>query len=37
VGPAATNIEFLRRVFASEAFTQGNYDTHFAEALAKQK
>ncbi len=37
VGPAATNLEFLRKVLASEAFTEGKYDTHFAEALAKQK
>jgi acetyl-CoA carboxylase biotin carboxylase subunit/3-methylcrotonyl-CoA carboxylase alpha subunit len=36
-GPAATNIAFLRRVLASEAFTTGRYDTHFAEALAKEK
>ncbi|UQA55648.1 acetyl-CoA carboxylase biotin carboxylase subunit [Polyangium aurulentum] len=36
-GPAATNIAFLRRVLASDAFTTGRYDTHFAEALAKEK
>ena len=37
VGPAATNLEFLRKVLASEAFTEGKYDTLFAEAFAKQK
>jgi acetyl/propionyl-CoA carboxylase alpha subunit len=37
VGPAASNLEFLRKVLASEAFVEGKYDTHFAEALAKQK
>ncbi|MBK9258743.1 MAG: ATP-grasp domain-containing protein [Polyangiaceae bacterium] len=37
VGPAATNLQFLRRVLATEAFATGNYDTNFAEALAKQK
>jgi acetyl-CoA carboxylase biotin carboxylase subunit/3-methylcrotonyl-CoA carboxylase alpha subunit len=37
VGPAATNLEFLRKVLVSEAFVEGKYDTHFAEALAKQK
>lgn len=37
VGPAATNIDFLRKVLASEAFALGAYDTLFAEALAKQK
>lgn len=36
-GPAATNLEFLRKVLVSEAFTEGKYDTHFAESLAKQK
>jgi acetyl-CoA carboxylase biotin carboxylase subunit/3-methylcrotonyl-CoA carboxylase alpha subunit len=36
-GPAATNLAFLRRVLASDAFTTGQYDTHFAEALAKEK
>jgi len=37
VGPAASNLEFLRRILAAEPFVQGAYDTHFAEALAKQK
>jgi 3-methylcrotonyl-CoA carboxylase alpha subunit len=34
-GPAQTNLGFLRRVLASEAFRAGTYDTHFAESLAK--
>jgi acetyl/propionyl-CoA carboxylase alpha subunit len=33
--PAATNLVFLRKVLAAEAFTAGRYDTSFAEALAK--
>jgi len=33
--PAATNLSFLRKVLAAEAFTAGRYDTSFAEALAK--
>ena len=36
-GPAATNLAFLRKVLASEAFRTGAYDTRFAEALAKEK
>ncbi|MRG91308.1 acetyl-CoA carboxylase biotin carboxylase subunit [Polyangium spumosum] len=36
-GPAATNLPFLRRVLAAEAFESGRYDTLFAEALAKEK
>jgi len=35
VGPAATNLAFLRQVLAAEAFAGGAYDTTFAEALAK--
>jgi acetyl-CoA carboxylase biotin carboxylase subunit/3-methylcrotonyl-CoA carboxylase alpha subunit len=35
-GPAATNIEFLRKALASPEFASGAYDTLFAEALAKQ-
>lgn len=35
-GPAATNLEFLRRVLSSPEFESGGYDTLFAEALAKQ-
>jgi len=34
-GPAATNLTFLRKVLASEAFAAGQYDTGLAEALAK--
>jgi len=33
--PAATNLAFLRKVLAAEAFVGGGYDTSFAEALAK--
>lgn len=36
-GPAATNLEFLRRILSAPAFASGQYDTAFAEALAKQK
>jgi acetyl/propionyl-CoA carboxylase alpha subunit len=36
-GPAQTNLAFLRKVLASEPFRAGTYDTHFAEALAKEK
>ncbi|NUQ74330.1 MAG: ATP-grasp domain-containing protein [Polyangiaceae bacterium] len=35
-GPAATNLEFLRKVLASPEFASGTYDTLLAEALAKQ-
>lgn len=35
-GPAATNLEFLRKVLASPEFVAGKYDTSLAEALAKQ-
>jgi acetyl-CoA carboxylase biotin carboxylase subunit/3-methylcrotonyl-CoA carboxylase alpha subunit len=34
-GPAATNLAFLRKVLAAEAFAGGQYDTALAEALAK--
>lgn len=37
VGPAASNLEFLRKVLAADAFVEGAYDTLFAEAFAKQK
>jgi acetyl-CoA carboxylase biotin carboxylase subunit/3-methylcrotonyl-CoA carboxylase alpha subunit len=33
--PAATNLAFLRKVLAAEAFVSGRYDTTFAEILAK--
>ena len=36
-GPAQTNLAFLRKVLASGPFRAGTYDTHFAEALAKDK
>lgn len=35
-GPAATNLEFIRKVLASEEFQSGHYDTRFAEAFAKR-
>jgi acetyl-CoA carboxylase biotin carboxylase subunit/3-methylcrotonyl-CoA carboxylase alpha subunit len=35
-GPSATNLAYLRRVLAAEPFATGNYDTSFAEALAKK-
>jgi acetyl-CoA carboxylase biotin carboxylase subunit/3-methylcrotonyl-CoA carboxylase alpha subunit len=34
-GKAQTNLVFLRKVLQSDAFRDGTYDTHFAEALAK--
>ncbi|MDI1449202.1 biotin carboxylase N-terminal domain-containing protein [Polyangium sp. 6x1] len=37
LGPAGTNLSFLRQVLASENFVGGRYDTLFAEALAKEK
>lgn len=37
VGPAASNLEFLRKVLAADAFVEGAYDTLFAEVFAKQK
>jgi 3-methylcrotonyl-CoA carboxylase alpha subunit len=35
-GPRATNLEFLRKVIASDAFGTGHYDTSLAESLAKR-
>ncbi len=35
VGPAATNLAFLRKVLLAAPFVSGVYDTTFAEALAK--
>jgi acetyl-CoA carboxylase biotin carboxylase subunit/3-methylcrotonyl-CoA carboxylase alpha subunit len=35
-GPAATNLDFLRKLLASPEFVAGKYDTSLAEALAKQ-
>jgi acetyl-CoA carboxylase biotin carboxylase subunit/3-methylcrotonyl-CoA carboxylase alpha subunit len=37
IGPAKTNLEFLRKLLASEAFHSGDYDTTVAEAVAKKK
>jgi acetyl-CoA carboxylase biotin carboxylase subunit/3-methylcrotonyl-CoA carboxylase alpha subunit len=37
IGPVITNIHFLRRVLADARFVSGDYDTLFAEALAKGK
>jgi acetyl-CoA carboxylase biotin carboxylase subunit/3-methylcrotonyl-CoA carboxylase alpha subunit len=36
VAPCVTNIEFLRKLLASEEFRAGAYDTKFAEVLAKR-
>jgi acetyl/propionyl-CoA carboxylase alpha subunit len=36
IAPATTNIAFLRKLFASEEFKAGTYDTKFAEVLAKR-
>jgi acetyl/propionyl-CoA carboxylase alpha subunit len=36
IAPCTTNVGFVRRVLANEAFRAGRYDTHFAEALAKR-
>ncbi|KYF77521.1 biotin carboxylase [Sorangium cellulosum] len=36
-GPAATNLAFLRQILADDDFRRGQYDTHFAEALAAGK
>jgi acetyl-CoA carboxylase biotin carboxylase subunit/3-methylcrotonyl-CoA carboxylase alpha subunit len=35
VGPSQTNVAFLRRLLAAEAFRTAHYDTTVAEALAK--
>jgi acetyl/propionyl-CoA carboxylase alpha subunit len=35
--PAATNLSFLRKILAAEAFVDATYDTSFAEALAAGK
>ncbi len=37
IGPVITNRDFLRDVLGSDKFRAGDYDTLFAEALAKQK
>jgi acetyl-CoA carboxylase biotin carboxylase subunit/3-methylcrotonyl-CoA carboxylase alpha subunit len=36
IAPATTNLGFLRKVLASDEFRAGQYDTKFAEALAKR-
>jgi acetyl/propionyl-CoA carboxylase alpha subunit len=36
IAPATTNLSFLRKVLASEEFRASNYDTKFAEVLAKR-
>jgi acetyl/propionyl-CoA carboxylase alpha subunit len=36
-GPAATNLAFLRKVLADTRFTEGQYDTSLAEAIASGK
>jgi acetyl/propionyl-CoA carboxylase alpha subunit len=36
IAPATTNLSFLRKVLASEEFRTANYDTKFAEILAKR-
>lgn len=35
-GPRTTNLEFLRKVLAADAFGSGDYDTSLAESLAKR-
>ena len=36
IAPCTTNLSFLRRVLADDAFRAGRYDTKFAEVLAKK-
>jgi acetyl/propionyl-CoA carboxylase alpha subunit len=36
LGPCVTNLAFLRKVLADEAFAAGRYDTSLAESLAKR-
>jgi acetyl-CoA carboxylase biotin carboxylase subunit/3-methylcrotonyl-CoA carboxylase alpha subunit len=36
IAPLTTNLSFLRRVLASEEFVRADYDTKFAEVLAKR-
>ncbi|MGO9713601.1 MAG: acetyl/propionyl/methylcrotonyl-CoA carboxylase subunit alpha [Polyangiaceae bacterium] len=36
LSPCVTNLEFLRKVLASDEFRAGKYDTKFAEVLAKR-
>jgi acetyl/propionyl-CoA carboxylase alpha subunit len=36
IAPCTTNLAFLRKILADEAFRQGRYDTTLAEVLAKK-
>jgi acetyl-CoA carboxylase biotin carboxylase subunit/3-methylcrotonyl-CoA carboxylase alpha subunit len=36
IAPCTTNLTFLRKVLADEAFREGRYDTTLAESLAKR-
>jgi acetyl/propionyl-CoA carboxylase alpha subunit len=36
IAPCVTNLAFLRKVLADQAFREGRYDTGFAEALARR-
>jgi acetyl-CoA carboxylase biotin carboxylase subunit/3-methylcrotonyl-CoA carboxylase alpha subunit len=36
IAPATTNLSFVRKVLASDEFRTADYDTRFAEALAKR-
>jgi acetyl-CoA carboxylase biotin carboxylase subunit/3-methylcrotonyl-CoA carboxylase alpha subunit len=36
IAPCVTNLSFLRKTFASEEFRSGQYDTAFAEIIAKR-
>jgi acetyl/propionyl-CoA carboxylase alpha subunit len=36
VAPCTTNLGFLRKLLASDEFQEGQYDTKFAEVLAKR-
>ena len=36
IAPATTNLSFLRKLLASDEFRAGQYDTKFAEVLAKR-
>ena len=35
IAPCVTNLEFLRKLLATSEFSEGRYDTKFAEAFAK--
>jgi len=36
IAPCVTNLSFLRKLLASEEFQTSQYDTKFAEVLAKR-